>query len=75
MGKPKYDPGSLLDISKSETNCKIFNSTFNPEIKTVSWTMPFDWNLSRINHQNILVHEEVKLPRSLFNAFPFDIGW
>jgi hypothetical protein len=53
---------------------RIINSTFNPEIKTVSWTMPFDWNLSRINHQNILVHEEVKVPRSLFNASPFDFA-
>jgi hypothetical protein len=53
---------------------RITNSTFNPEIKTVSWTMPFDWNVSRINHQNILVHEEVKVPRSLFNASPFDFA-
>ena len=52
---------------------RINNSTFNPENKTVSWTMPFNWNLSRINHQNILIHEEVKLPRSLFNASPFDL--
>ena len=51
---------------------RITNSTFSPQIKTISWTMPFDWNLSRINHQNILVHEEVKVPRSLFNASPFD---
>jgi hypothetical protein len=53
---------------------RIINSTFNPENKTVSWTMPFDWNLSRINHQNILVHEEVILPRSIFNASPFDFA-
>jgi hypothetical protein len=52
---------------------RIINSTFSPEIKTVSWTMPFNWNLSRINHQNILIHEEVKLPRLLFNASPFDL--
>jgi len=52
---------------------RIINSTFSPEIKTVSWTMPFNWNLSRINHQNILIHEEVKLPRPLFNASPFDL--
>jgi hypothetical protein len=53
---------------------RIINSTFNPEIKTVCWTMPFDWNLSRISHQNILVHEEVKVPKSLFDASPFDFA-
>jgi hypothetical protein len=53
---------------------RIINSIFNPEIKTVSWTMPFDWNLSRTSHQNILVHEEVKVPKSLFDASPFDFA-
>jgi hypothetical protein len=42
--------------------------SFIPPTKTILWTMPFDWNMSRIKHQNILVHEEVKVPSSLFNG-------
>ena len=42
--------------------------SFIPPTKTILWTMPFDWNMSRIKHQNILVHEEVKVPISLFNG-------
>ncbi|MEW6604742.1 MAG: hypothetical protein AB1351_08655, partial [Thermoproteota archaeon] len=30
-----------------------------------SWSMPFDWNVSRIQDTNIFVHEEVKIPKSL----------
>ena len=55
---------------------KIKNFTFQPEDLRASWTMPFDWNVSRIRSQNIFVHEEIKVPKpftefsnsSIFNA-------
>ena len=43
---------------------------FNPQTKQISWSMPFDWNTTRIQEQNIFVHEEIKLP----NAFLEEIG-
>jgi hypothetical protein len=47
---------------------KDFN--FNPQTSEISWSMPFDWNTTRIQEQNIFVHEEIKLP----NAFLEEIG-
>jgi hypothetical protein len=44
---------------------KIQNFKFDPAKKTFTWSMPFDWNASRIQKNNIFVHEEVRLPKSL----------
>jgi hypothetical protein len=43
---------------------KINNLNFDPVKKSFSWTMPFNWNLSRIQQQPIFVHEEMRLPKS-----------
>jgi hypothetical protein len=43
---------------------KINNLSFDPGKKLFSWTMPFNWNLSRIEQQPIFVHEEIRLPKS-----------
>ena len=43
---------------------KINNLNFDPAKKSFSWTMPFNWNLSRIEKQPIFVHEEMRLPKS-----------
>ena len=32
--------------------------------KLFSWSMPFNWNLTRIQQQPIFVHEEMRLPKS-----------
>ena len=55
---------------------KVQNFTFVPKYQEAKWSMPFDWNVSRIRSQNIFVHEEIKFPKSfiefsnstLFNA-------
>ena len=49
---------------------EIDGFNFNPQTKQISWSMPFDWNTTRIQGQNIFVHEEIKLP----NAFLEEIG-
>ncbi len=38
---------------------------FDPSTMTISWSMPFDWNMTRISGQPIFVHEEVKMPKAL----------
>ena len=47
---------------------KIQNFTFEPKNLEAKWSMPFNWNVSRIKSQNIFVHEEIKFPKS-FNEF------
>ena len=44
---------------------KIQDFKFDPAKKTFTWAMPFDWNTSRIQKNNIFVHEEVRIPKSL----------
>ena len=44
---------------------KINNKVnFNPLKKSFSWSMPFNWNLTRLKQQPIFVHEEMRLPKS-----------
>ena len=43
---------------------KLKEFKYDPITYTISWSMPFDWNLDRIANQNIFVHEEVKVPKS-----------
>jgi hypothetical protein len=42
---------------------KIHGFKFDPNTKEITWSMPFDWDLSRIKKQNIFVHEELRLPK------------
>jgi hypothetical protein len=77
---PKYDSYlSIGDVTYHNLtyNSRPYNSTlisyydviedfnYNPQTQNISWSMPFDWNTTRIGEQNIFVHEEIKLP----NAF------
>lgn len=40
------------------------NLNFDPAKKLFSWSMPFNWNLTRIQQQPIFVHEEMRIPKS-----------
>lgn len=64
--------GATYNVTIISYYDRISSFSFAPETKTISWAIPFDWNLSRVDHQNILVHEEVKVPRSLFNGSPLN---
>ncbi len=44
---------------------RVGNFSFDGSDQRFVWTMPFDWNVSRIEDTNIFVHEEVKIPKSL----------
>ena len=43
---------------------KIKDFTFDESKKLISYSMPFNWDVSRIEGQNIFVHEEIHLPKS-----------
>ncbi|MGI0011459.1 MAG: peptidase, partial [Nitrosopumilaceae archaeon] len=37
---------------------------FDESKKLISFSMPFDWDVSRIENQSIFVHEEIQIPKS-----------
>jgi hypothetical protein len=44
---------------------RVRDFNFDASNQQFVWSMPFDWNISRIEDTNIFVHEEVKIPKSL----------
>jgi hypothetical protein len=46
---------------------KLNNFTFDNKTMQMQFTMPFNWNIKRINNTNIFVHQEVYVPKA--NAF------
>jgi hypothetical protein len=80
---PKFDSYlSIGDITYHNLtyNDRTYNSTlisyydeiesfdYDPQAQNISWSMPFDWNTTRIQEQNIFVHEEIKLPNAFLEA-------
>jgi len=43
---------------------EINDFTFDESKKLISYSMPFDWDVSRIENQQIFVHEEIQIPKS-----------
>ena len=37
--------------------------SFDPSTKEMRFTMPFDWNLTRLEENNVMVHQEILLPK------------
>lgn len=50
---------------------KLKNFKFLPKDRIFTWEIPFDWNVSRIINQSIIVHQEIKIPRSFSNDGQF----
>jgi hypothetical protein len=76
---PKFDAylsvGSVYDKNETYHNHnynttlisyyeQIHNLKFDPSKLMFTWSMPFDYNMTRINQQPIFVHEEMRLPKS-----------
>ena len=43
---------------------RIKDFKFDESKKLISFSMPFNWDVSRIEGQNIFVHEEIQIPKS-----------
>lgn len=43
---------------------EVNNFKFDESKKLISFSMPFNWDTSRIENQNIFVHEEIQIPKS-----------
>jgi hypothetical protein len=45
----------------------IKNFSYSPEDEVLTWYMPFDWDIDRLEKdQNILVHNEIQIPKNWF---------
>jgi hypothetical protein len=44
---------------------RVEDFNFDAQKQQFTWTMPFEWDVERIQSTNIFVHEEVKIPKSL----------
>ncbi|MDE1766636.1 MAG: hypothetical protein KGI27_10260 [Thaumarchaeota archaeon] len=77
---PNFDAYlSVGDVSSHDLtyNGNTYNSTiisyydkinddfnFDPSKMQISYSMPFDWNMTRLANQPIFVHEEIHIPKS-----------
>lgn len=43
---------------------QIQNFKYDSQQSNMSWIMPFNWDLKRIQDNNIFVHEEIKIPKT-----------
>ena len=63
--KPVSENGTSYNMTVISYYDKIKNMTFDQPKKTLTWSMPFNYNLTRIkNESDIYVHEEVRIPRN-----------
>jgi hypothetical protein len=46
----------------------ISNFNFDEAASAVTWSMPFNWDIPRLQSQNVFVHEEIHFPNS-FKSF------
>jgi len=44
---------------------QIQNFTYDSQPSNMSWIMPFNWDIKRIQDNNVFVHEEIKIPKTL----------
>ncbi|MGI0057113.1 MAG: peptidase [Nitrosarchaeum sp.] len=56
--------GKSYDLSVTSYYDKINNFNYVETKKLVSFSMPFNWDTSRLEKQNVFVHEEIHFPTS-----------
>jgi hypothetical protein len=56
--------GKSYDVSVTSYYDVLNNFQFDESTKTISFSMPFNWDIQRLESQNIFVHEEVHFPVS-----------
>ena len=58
------DKGKKYNVTVISYYDRIQDFKYNPNESNMSWIMPFNWDLERIQKNNIFVHEEIKLPKT-----------
>jgi len=56
--------GKPYDLSVTSYYDQINNFNYDENKKTVSFSMPFNWDIPRLEKQNVFVHEEIHFPTS-----------
>jgi hypothetical protein len=59
------ETGKNYNITLISYYDQIQNFKYDSQQSNMSWIMPFNWNLKRIQDNNIFVHEEIKVPKTL----------
>jgi hypothetical protein len=59
------DDGKNYNMTLISYYDQIQNFEYDSQESNMSWTMPFNWDLKRIQDNNIFVHEEIKIPKTL----------
>jgi len=74
--------GKPYDLSITSYYDEIKNFNYDDSKKTISFSMPFNWDTSRLESQNVFVHEEIHFPtafkefseagtyKAIVNGFP-----
>lgn len=70
-----------IDYQDTKSNISIIsyydsirNFSYSPLDEAFRWYMPFDWDINRLEKdQNILVHNEIKVPRTWFSENRDDV--
>ena len=58
------DEGKKYNVTVISYYDRIQDFKYTPNENNMSWIMPFNWDLKRIEKNNIFVHEEIKLPKT-----------
>jgi hypothetical protein len=56
--------GKSFDLTVTSYYDKINDFNYDDIKKTVSFSMPFNWDVSRLETQNVFVHQEIHFPNS-----------
>ena len=56
--------GTSYDLTVTSYYDKISNFNYDQTKKSISFSMPFNWDVSRLEKQNVFVHEEIHFPTS-----------
>jgi len=59
------DGGKNYNITLISYYDQIQKFKYDSQESNMSWIMPFNWDLKRIQENNIFVHEEIKIPKTL----------
>ncbi|HET8857118.1 MAG TPA: hypothetical protein VFM28_06295 [Nitrososphaeraceae archaeon] len=59
------DSGKNYNITLISYYDQIQNFKYDSQQSNMSWIMPFNWDIKRIQDNNIFVHEEIKIPKTL----------
>ena len=68
------DTGKQIPIQIISYYDDLNNFSFDPTKKQIQFTMPFDWSITRLENNQIMVHQEIFIPKPSELASKFYVG-